>query len=121
MRRRRRRRRGWLLAAQNADGGWGGSSRAGESSVEETAVALEALVEGDTIGLAQVERGLGWLAAAVEAGRHREASPIGLYFARLWYYERLYPLVFTVAALGRACRRLESGNWVEASSSTRVP
>jgi squalene-hopene/tetraprenyl-beta-curcumene cyclase len=27
-------------------------------------------------------------------------SPIGLYFAKLWYYEKLYPLIFTVASLG---------------------
>ena len=27
---------------------------------------------------------------------------IGFYFARLWYYEKLYPLVFSVSALGRA-------------------
>ena len=39
------------------------------------------------------------------ADRHRENAPIGFYFAKLWYYERLYPLVFAVAALGRAVRR----------------
>ena len=27
------------------------------------------------------------------------ASPIGLYFAKLWYYEDLYPLIFAVSAL----------------------
>jgi squalene-hopene/tetraprenyl-beta-curcumene cyclase len=36
--------------------------------------------------------------------RHREPSPIGLYFAKLWYYEKLYPLIFTVSALGQALR-----------------
>lgn len=30
------------------------------------------------------------------------ASPIGLYFASLWYSEKLYPLVFTVEALKRS-------------------
>jgi hypothetical protein len=40
----------------------------------------------------------------VEDGRVHQSSPIGFYFAKLWYYERLYPLIFTVAALGRACR-----------------
>jgi squalene-hopene/tetraprenyl-beta-curcumene cyclase len=30
-----------------------------------------------------------------------EPSPIGFYFAKLWYYERLYPRIFTVAALKR--------------------
>jgi squalene-hopene/tetraprenyl-beta-curcumene cyclase len=50
-------------------------------------------------------RGLAWLLARVEAGQHRQPAPIGFYFAKLWYYERLYPLTFTVAALGRACRQ----------------
>ena len=49
-----------------------------------------------------VERGLVWLIDAVESGRFREPSPIGFYFAKLWYFEKLYPLIFTVAALGRA-------------------
>jgi squalene-hopene/tetraprenyl-beta-curcumene cyclase len=49
-----------------------------------------------------VNRGLLWLLSAVESGRFREASPIGFYFAKLWYFEKLYPLIFTVAALGRA-------------------
>ena len=30
-----------------------------------------------------------------------EPAPIGFYFAKLWYYERAYPLVFAVGALGR--------------------
>ena len=33
-------------------------------------------------------------------GTRFEASPIGFYFAKLWYFERLYPLIFTVGALG---------------------
>ena len=47
-------------------------------------------------------KGLEWLVAAVEQNRHLECSPIGFYFAKLWYYERLYPRIFTVSALGRA-------------------
>lgn len=105
----------WLSARQNADGGWGGSGAgteggqpAGVSSVEETAVAAEALLSGaDDRNLRQAaERGIAWLAAAVESGRHLESSPIGFYFARLWYYEKLYPLIFSVSALGQAHCRL---------------
>jgi squalene-hopene/tetraprenyl-beta-curcumene cyclase len=44
----------------------------------------------------------------VEDGRYREPAPIGFYFAKLWYFERLYPLIFTVAALRQAVRM--SGN-----------
>ena len=54
---------------------------------------------------AAVEKGLNWLIDRVEQGQHRQPAPIGFYFAKLWYYERLYPLTFTVAALGRACRQ----------------
>ena len=54
------------------------------------------------------QRGVAWLVDAVESGRFRDPSPIGFYFAKLWYYEKLYPLIFTVAALGRATRRVTS-------------
>jgi len=92
----------WLAAHQSPDGGWGGDLPG--SSVEETAVAVEALLPArvtSPFGEA-VEAGLEWLVGAVESGRVRHAAPIGFYFAKLWYYERLYPLVFSVAALGRA-------------------
>ncbi|MEZ5301754.1 MAG: hypothetical protein R3F11_14050 [Verrucomicrobiales bacterium] len=29
------------------------------------------------------------------------AAPIGFYFAKLWYFEKLYPLAWTMAALRR--------------------
>jgi squalene-hopene/tetraprenyl-beta-curcumene cyclase len=89
----------WLLANQNADGGWGGCLGT-PSSVEETSLAVEALLAadaGDAVG-----RGLAWLCEAVEAGGLHEPTPIGFYFAKLWYFERLYPIVFAVSALGRA-------------------
>jgi squalene-hopene/tetraprenyl-beta-curcumene cyclase len=31
-----------------------------------------------------------------------KSSPIGLYFASLWYDERLYPLLFAIPALCRS-------------------
>jgi squalene-hopene/tetraprenyl-beta-curcumene cyclase len=64
---------------QQTDGSFG--------TIEETALAVSAT--GD-------ERGAHWLARQTEM----TASPIGLYFAKLWYYEKLYPLIFTVASLG---------------------
>jgi squalene-hopene/tetraprenyl-beta-curcumene cyclase len=97
----------YLLSVQNPDGGWGGD-RDCPSSVEETALAVEVLVDlarGERERTEVVERGLWWLIEAVESGRFREPSPIGFYFAKLWYYEKLYPLIFTVAALGRAVRQ----------------
>jgi squalene-hopene/tetraprenyl-beta-curcumene cyclase len=89
----------WLVAAQNADGGWGGVQGA-PSSVEETALAVEALA--GTTETTAVEAGVRWVVECVESGAWREPAPIGFYFAKLWYYERLYPLIFTVGALGKA-------------------
>jgi len=96
----------YLLSVQNADGGWGGDKDC-PSSVEETALAVEVLldlVSRERERPEAVQRGLTWLVEAVESGRFREPSPIGFYFAKLWYFEKLYPLIFTVAALGRASR-----------------
>jgi squalene-hopene/tetraprenyl-beta-curcumene cyclase len=162
----------WLVEHQNPDGGWG-AGLGTPSSVEETALALEALLgasgpdssplplgeggrrpgegsqaydastqmlarsshdsvqtatqtaspfdriphpgplpEGEGIGQTAIRSaiaaGLSWLIARVEDGRYREPAPIGFYFAKLWYFERLYPLIFTVAALRQAVRM--SGN-----------
>jgi squalene-hopene/tetraprenyl-beta-curcumene cyclase len=95
-----------LGQVQNADGGWSGGV-GGPSSGEETALALEALAGTAHVGA--VERGTEWLVARVESGAWREPAPIGFYFAKLWYYERLYPLIFTVGALRKLCRAAASG------------
>jgi squalene-hopene/tetraprenyl-beta-curcumene cyclase len=49
---------------------------------------------------------LRWLVQQVEAGGLHRPTPIGFYFAKLWYFEKLYPIIFTVAALGRARTKL---------------
>jgi squalene-hopene/tetraprenyl-beta-curcumene cyclase len=122
-----RRARAWLLAHQNADHGWGGGFLPPEpapgepphlvrecergavcSSVEETALAVEALLacrESEILEPSLVQ-GVEWLVEKIDRGEHRKCSPIGFYFAKLWYYERLYPLLFTVGAVGRAARVL---------------
>jgi squalene-hopene/tetraprenyl-beta-curcumene cyclase len=84
----------FLLAAQNPDGGWGGDNRA-PSSVEETGVALAALRHTDGPASA-LDAATGWL---IRNATERDAAPIGLYFARLWYYEELYPLIFAIDGL----------------------
>jgi squalene-hopene/tetraprenyl-beta-curcumene cyclase len=88
----------WLSAAQHEEGGWGGP-HGSAASVEETALAVEALA--GTTEIRAVEMGAHWLVERIEAGTWREPAPIGFYFAKLWYYERLYPLIWTVGALGR--------------------
>jgi squalene-hopene/tetraprenyl-beta-curcumene cyclase len=103
----------WLARSQRPDGGWAGgpagsdAARGEMSSVEETAVAVEALAGAPLECSFEpvVTKGLKWLVESVESGRFRENAPIGFYFARLWYHERLYPLIFTVSALARATRR----------------
>ena len=95
----------WLVAAQNRDGGWGGDGTT--SSLEETALAVQTLASAENLSetAAALGRGVAWLVDAVQAGKHRQASPIGFYFAKLWYDEKLYPLIFSVGALGAAVRR----------------
>lgn len=118
-----RRGAGFLIAAQNADGGW--SAAAGlDSTVEETALAVEALWSGPGTGgevsaaREAAARGARFLAERVEAGELRNSSPIGLYFARLWYSERLYPVIWTVGALGRI---LVTGAAREAAERAAAP
>ncbi len=120
----------WLVGAQHVGGGWGpprnsleasGSFQYGGSSwrakdalaqyctVEETALAADALfplVDMNDLFARAVEKGLAWLVDAVEQDRHRQSTPIGLHFARLWYDERLYPLLFASTALSRVVERL---------------
>jgi squalene-hopene/tetraprenyl-beta-curcumene cyclase len=88
----------WLLGNQNADGGWGAGSGT-PSSIEETALALDTLADAGGIPAAALDRGVAWLVEATKGGTEFPASPIGFYFAKLWYFERLYPLVWTVSAL----------------------
>ena len=106
----------WLARTQRPDGGWGGGHQDRKASIEETALATEALAcflsarwqvdKTEHLHPAQVavRKGVVWLLERVEAGAELEPAPIGFYFAKLWYFERLYPLIFTVAALGRAAQ-----------------
>lgn len=89
----------WLLENQNDDGGW--SARRGlESSVEETGLALDSLVDFPEARPA-IEKAAQWLATRVNEGTVDRPSPIGFYFARLWYFEDLYPIIFAAAGLNR--------------------
>ncbi len=75
-------------------------------SVEETALAIEALAgivnlpgEVSPARRAALVSGTRWFIAHVENGTWRESSPIGFSFARLWYFERLHALIFSAATL----------------------
>ena len=51
-----------------------------------------------------LENGLQWLVRAVEQSRLGQPATIGLHPPRLWYAEKVYPLAFTVSALGQAVK-----------------
>ena len=94
----------WLAGCQNPDGGFGGGGGT-RSTLEETGLALEALCSlpvAARVSPGVIHAGIAWLTEAVERAAWREPSPIGFYFAKLWYFERLYPLVFSIAALRQA-------------------
>jgi len=110
----------WLTEVQYASGGWGavcdGVTRIDDSqfeesstcSVEETALALAALAtqrQPSKQNTESLRQGSRWLVAAVQQGRHLQPSPIGFYFAKLWYHERLYPLIFATQALAEVRNR----------------
>ena len=48
---------------------------------------------------------MGLEATQASGGGFGPSAPIGFYFAKLWYYEKLYPMIATVAALS-SYRRL---------------
>ena len=99
----------WLVEAQGGDGGWGGAPDV-SPSIEETALAVSALATFGRLPRAAtvrrideaLTRGAGWLIAATDGGRRAETTPIGLYFAKLWYSEKLYPWTFALGALAAA-------------------
>lgn len=106
---------GFLLSQQNQDGGWGGQNDL-PSTIEETGATVEALaailqriragskldgLDPDRIREA-IQRGIEWLNQATEGGTRFDPAPIGLYFARLWYFEELYPVIFAAGTISAA-------------------
>jgi squalene-hopene/tetraprenyl-beta-curcumene cyclase len=126
----------WLCRVQHASGGWGPVAAARVAaatrripapkcavkdfdplyvgpSVEETALAVTALLRitaTSSVHEHAAEQGLAWLVDAVDNGRHLEPAPIGFYFAKMWYYERLYPRIFATEALELAACALSTGD-----------
>jgi squalene-hopene/tetraprenyl-beta-curcumene cyclase len=111
----------FLKASQNPDGGWGGSwqsansatNKADKSStIEESAVVLEGLIacSGQMDQDSTIMCGLEWIAKKVNQGGLENAQPIGFYFAKLWYYEKLYPALFGLSALGAALRQRDESH-----------
>lgn len=85
--------RSFLLSRQNTDGSWGGNKDI-PGTIEETSLSICALSGWNDEACLS---GLRWL----DNQREIKASPIGLYFALLWYDEKLYPLIYYTEALRR--------------------
>ena len=94
------------FASQNADGGWGGAPRScAPRRWKKPPWPWRPWLPGR-----RRPRSQGACFAACEylverVGRLGDRpAPIGLYFAHLWYSEQLYPLIWTLDALGRAAK-----------------
>ena len=100
----------FLIDAQSKDATFHSHPTA-DSSIEETALALDALasyLSCDSIDKdsarhkkvsASIASATAWLIENTQIGKELKSAPIGLYFAKLWYDEKLYPHIFTLAAL----------------------
>ncbi|MGE5395111.1 MAG: prenyltransferase/squalene oxidase repeat-containing protein [Candidatus Saccharibacteria bacterium] len=88
----------YLVSVQNEDGSWGGA-KAIEGSIEETSLAVTALIVNGYRDHCEV--GFQWLKAKIKSDGI-VATPIGLYFASLWYDEQLYPLTSAVECFSAA-------------------
>ncbi len=96
------------------------------STIEESAQVVEALIKFKTDSQVCSEldakqaasssidqaiiRGTEFL---IQTTRHRLFDvpwPIGFYFAKLWYYEGLYPLIYTASALGHFLSMVDAGS-----------
>ena len=86
----------YLQIQQNSDGSWGGKLGI-KGSIEETALAICSLAKRDKT---KCMKGFQWLENE-HASKGLQANPIGLYFATLWYDEKMYPLVYYIEALRR--------------------
>jgi squalene-hopene/tetraprenyl-beta-curcumene cyclase len=101
----------YLTSCQLPDGGWGGAKGV-VATIEETANAVSALsacLLTDAIPPKQVimvrevlQRGVFWLLEHTTNGTEFPPAPIGLYFAKLWYHEKVYPVIWTLSALQSA-------------------
>jgi len=86
----------FLLKQQNENGSWGGEIGV-SGTIEESSLAISALIGKDQV---VILNGFKWLENEFNNAGLR-SSPIGLYFAMLWYDEKLYPLIYYVEALRR--------------------
>jgi len=90
----------FLVDVQNSNGSWGGDKNV-SGTIEETSLAISALQKNEFGALR--DHGFVWLDQYFET-HGLIPSPIGLYFASLWYDEKMYPLTAYLEALRRCIR-----------------
>lgn len=94
----------YLVSVQNADGSWGGGMNVA-GSIEETALSVTAICKHGF--QEQYRKGLDWLTEKTKSDG-LVASPIGLYFASLWYDEEMYPLTAYLECLSSVSESTQS-------------
>ncbi|NQU51250.1 MAG: squalene--hopene cyclase [Bacteroidetes bacterium] len=88
----------FLIHVQNIDGSWGGDYKI-IGTIEETSLAISALI--GTKHKIVCQKGFQWLDQYFIKNGLKPA-PIGLYFASLWYDEKMYPLTAYLEAVSRS-------------------
>lgn len=73
-------------------------------SIDEESCTLPPVDAGKDALCESIILGVEFLVRGIETDRHHTAWPIGFYFAKLWYHEKLYPHIFTASALGKFLR-----------------
>jgi len=91
----------FLVSAQNKDGSWGGNKNI-NGTIEETSLAISALQKREFDE--KVSLAFNWLNNSFKNGGLKSA-PIGLYFASLWYDEKMYPITAYLEAIVRYLKR----------------
>ena len=86
----------YLLNQQNENGSWGGELGV-QGTIEESTLAICALAD---LNKSDCQKGFEWLDKEYINNGLR-SNPIGLYFAMLWYDEKLFPLIYYIEALRR--------------------
>ncbi|HET6555946.1 MAG TPA: prenyltransferase/squalene oxidase repeat-containing protein [Prolixibacteraceae bacterium] len=95
----------YLSSVQNSDGSWGGAQGI-QGSIEETSLAVTALIKNGY--RKECALAMSWLKGKIETDGMM-ASPIGLYFASLWYDEQMYPLTAYVECLSTTLEVMAEG------------
>jgi len=94
----------YLISAQNQDGSWGGDINI-KGSIEETSLAVTALIRNGY--QKECASGINWLSEKTKSDG-LITSPIGLYFASLWYSEELYPVTAYLECLSATIESIPS-------------